>query len=226
MDWCVIQREHYAVLGPLISGFSHRLNNILGGVYGMAGFLSEKADDARQLRRLKIVEDGVKQAADVIDSLYYLSPDRDVQAEQISLTGFIEAYIARQEILQTVGFESGTDIDLKMSAELLTLMLDEALKNTVEHAGGEGAVVISVGNHAAGLPAGPFVMVSDDGCGCDTPMDELFLPFVTGKGRCDHAGLGLCRMAGIIWSFSQGWIAAKSTPGKGFQVCFGVPEVA
>lgn len=229
----LLETQRLRSVTTLVAGLSHNLNNILVGVLGYAGLLRIKLsalqhkDSAELARIADTIESSAHRASALIQQLRTFSQKSRFEAERISLNELVDEIIA----IIAPSFPKNIKIEKKTETELPKVKGDkEHLKQAVlnicinaKEAMPDGGVLkietytedINITEHPLQrLGKSIALKISDTGTGMDEGVrSRIYEPFFTTKSMLEHTGLGLSVTYNIIKEH-DGFIAAKSTPGK------------
>jgi signal transduction histidine kinase len=212
-------------IGTLAGGIAHNFRNILQAISGNIEYLDmEECDRGETKEILKLVQNSVEKAVDLINNLLQFSKKggrfdtADVDLSEV-ITGTYE--------LGKNLFDSKIEIRLDLEKGLFVKgnrsLLDQVFLNLFTNAkdampkGG----VITVEARKEGSTV--FASVSDSGIGMDKEVQErIFEPFFTLKEVGKGTGLGLSTCLGIIQQH-KGTIAVSSKPQKGSTFTISLP---
>ncbi len=226
------QAQKMEAVAQLAGGIAHDLNNILTVIQGHAALMgsavradSELSDSAEQIR----------QAADRAGTLArQLLVFGDRQLPRRRPVDLNEIARAMAEMLQRV---MGEDIQVQLAVEqraaftnadasLLELAILNLATNARDAMPEGGRLLIETAgvaidddsaHHASDARAGEFVClsVSDTGNGISPDaLPHIFEPFFTTKNATQGTGLGLANVRDIVRQH-EGWVEARSEPGRG-----------
>ncbi|HEY9665752.1 MAG TPA: PAS domain S-box protein [Coleofasciculaceae cyanobacterium] len=238
-----LRAQRLESLGTLASGIAHDLNNALTPMMMTAQLLETKLLDEQSQQWLRIMENNVKRAADLVKQV--LSFSRGLEGKRTSLEVWRLILEIEQIVKQT--FSRAIEIHSDFSKKNLwsicgnATQLHQVLMNlciNARDAMPEGGILeISAKNiwidesyARMNLDAkvGPYVVitVSDTGTGIPREIiDRIFEPFFTTKELGKGTGLGLSTVMGIIKSHG-GFVNVHSEIGKGTQFNIYLPVPA
>ncbi len=225
------QAQKMEALGRLAGGVAHDFNNLLSVILGYSSMqLSEGSMDAQARSRMEQIQKAGQSAAALTRQLLAFSHKEIAQPRVVDLNGLITNL---ERLLCRV---IGEDVEIRMDpgADLGRIKVDpgqmeQILMNLCVNArdamprGGRltlhtaNVMVTPDSTRFAGVPAGPFVLlsVSDTGIGMTPEVASLaFEPFFTTKSKGKGTGLGLSTVYGIVTQ-AGGHVQIESTPGAG-----------
>jgi nitrogen-specific signal transduction histidine kinase len=181
-----IQKGKLQSLGLVTQALTHELNNPLTGITELSKDLSkefdgETAEDLQEIakasdRCIKIIEDLKKFAS------------KKIEFERLDMSKVVMSSLTLTKVLtrnSSVGFEPEEDIWISGSATLLSQMIFNIIKNSIEAMDGGGSIDISV-RKEAGMAV---LLFEDTGPGLPQGMNEVSL-FGT-QNKVEGTGFGL-----------------------------------
>lgn len=230
----VHRAEKLESLGILAGGVAHDFGSLMRGVLENTRLvLKELPADSPVRRRTANIEQAVKQAYDLSQSLLACTGERTFDLRRHDLAGLAERSIEmiRASVPASVGFEldaapdlPGADVDETQMVQVLTNLLQNASEAIGEHG---GTIRIRIGTIRADrdflastylnqdLAPGDYLSleVRDDGCGMtEQQLARMFDPFFTTKAT--GRGLGLASLPAILRGHS-GDVLVESRAGDG-----------
>lgn len=217
----LLQTEKLAVVGQMIAGVAHELNNPLTAILGVSDLLRERATDAASRHQTELVQQQARRAANIVQSLLTFSRPSAAAQETIPLAELVQrALNLQQDALR----KNKIEVDLRAgpadlppvrgdSGQLLQVFLnlivnaEQAIREVRDH----GLLRVSLGR------AGDMLSISfeDDGAGVPPELlTKIFDPFFTTKRPGGGAGLGLTICLAIAKEHG-GTIEALNAPGGG-----------
>ncbi|WP_136810240.1 hybrid sensor histidine kinase/response regulator [Desulfosediminicola flagellatus] len=224
------QSQKMEMIGTLASGVAHDLNNILSGVVTYPQLIrTELPDDSPITKKLVLIEQAGKRAADVVSDLLTLARDVASVKEPTDVNRVITEFIDSPEWRTMVTPYPGVQIKTELNAEQAVVLFSPVhlrkcimnlLLNAVEASRHEGLVTIStsidteneVDEHSGTENKYLIITISDQGAGiAPEHLERIFEPFYTTKkmGR-SGSGLGLS----VVWNTikeHKGTITAQNT---------------
>ncbi|TCJ20243.1 HAMP domain-containing sensor histidine kinase [Parasulfuritortus cantonensis] len=229
----LIQADHLAALGRLISGVAHEVNNPLSNISSSAQILLEDGDSSGPEWRhemLAQIDAETVRAQRIVRSLLDYAREREFRRQPVPLKAALEETLLflRNDLPAGVGFRLDIPDDLVVPADKPRLQQAflNLLKNAVEAQTGPGEIRVAAAVRGADALPCPReqdehrapaeaveIEVRDHGQGI--PADVLahvFEPFYTTKSASQGSGLGLFIVREIVEEHG-GCIDAESVPG-------------
>jgi signal transduction histidine kinase len=233
--------ERMETLGRITSSFAHDLNNLLAAIGGNV---------ALAYRRMQ-PEDGSR--TQLSAALEGVSRGAQMAAQLLGFARQGPAELAEEDLCEQVGRMAELLRQSAQTCELRLLVPDaplvcavnkgefgRSLMNLVVNARDAmpsgGTLTIATGNFdvaewdlarpGAGLPPGPYVMLSvtDTGCGMSPEVRARILePFFTTKPAGKGTGLGLPTVCSIVQQ-AGGRITVETVPGRGSAFTIYLPQ--
>ncbi len=216
----VQQAEKMSVIGEMLSGVAHELNNPLASVVGFSQLLLAQSTDDGQRQRLALVAEEAQRARKIVANLLDVARTRPPETNHVPLADVVESVLA----LFAYAFRvDDIQAEWRPAADLPAVMgdrtrLQQILVNLISNAHHalrrapkprrlllsadqmEGRVRLEVRDNGTGIPA--------------AHLERIFAPFFTTKEAGVGTGLGLSICARIAKEHG-GSIHATSRPGEG-----------
>ena len=228
--------EKMEMIGAVVGGVAHDLNNILSGLVTYPELILLKMPQDSPFRKaLHTIHQTGKKAEAIVQDLLTLSRRGVACSDVVSMNDIVAAYLDSPEHHKIMSFNSKVQVMENLEEDLLNIVgspvhlsktLMNLVSNAVESMSGGGMLFISTENCYLDHPVqgydavreGDYVRltVSDTGTGIgEADREKIFEPFYTKKvmGR-SGTGLGLA----VVWSTvkdHQGYIQLKTEVGKG-----------
>ena len=201
------EREKLSVLGLLVSGVAHDLNNPLAGISGYTQLLREEEDDPRKADALDRILAEVQRCNQIVGDLLAFARRRPVEYGPVQVEPLVRASLQlRERPLERVGVRTHCDVQPGLPPLWASRhQLEQVLLNILVNA--EQAMRDSGGElhlRAALLPdADPEHHLQLDIHNDGPPIPEellprIFDPFFTTKGADEGTGLGLAISQRIV----------------------------
>jgi two-component system cell cycle sensor histidine kinase/response regulator CckA len=234
--------QRHELFAAIAGGIAHDLNNILAPITMAANLLGEQPLSEENSELVETIEHSAERGAAVIRQVLTFAHGSENCAVALQ-PRYIIREVAR---LAAEVFPPNIAIRADVPSTLWPIVGDpgeiqQALVNVLLNAREAmpegGHIAISAHNHPlAPLPAMPFfnpepgdfveIAIEDDGPGLDPDVaSRAWEPFVTTKGSGQGAGLGLCRVAGVMRSHG-GFGQLRARRGKGTRVSLFFPRLS
>ena len=225
----LLQSEKMALMGQVVAGIAHELNNPLTIVMGHTELMLHETVDDRLKQPLSRVHDGAQRASKIVRNLLTFARQQKPERKPTDINAVILKTVElRAYELKVNNIELITDLAPIPQTLADAHQLQQVFLNLIvnaEHAmlesRGKGRLTIrshAVDNHIE-------ISFHDDGPGIpEENLRRIFDPFFTTKAVGKGTGLGLSICQGIVAEHS-GRIAAFSTPGHGSRFTVELPVV-
>jgi two-component system, cell cycle sensor histidine kinase and response regulator CckA len=236
------QSQKMEAIGRLAGGIAHDFNNLLGVILGYTELAGRRlGDESAAAAPLEQIRKAAERAAALTGQLLAFSRKQVLMPEVLDLSAFIT------DLSTMLHRVIGEDVELvTVLHEGLGMVradrgqMGQALVNLAVNARDAmprgGKLVIEAENvelpgeqedAPAGLPPGPYVMLSigDTGCGMSAEvLGHIFEPFFTTKEQGKGTGLGLSMVYGFLKQ-SGGHVGVASAAGSGTTVRLYLPAL-
>lgn len=198
----LVKAEKLAILGEMIAGIAHELNNKLTPVLGYADMIStlELAEDKR--RWVAHLQSAAIGAKSIVESLLLFSR-KEQKSEFVPSDINVIVTNAVEFVSASLGCE-GVELEVRLHSGLPAVLADpfkieqvvaNILKNAYEVLNGHGKITVETSHDGEDV----FISIRDTGPGIPTGLrDRIFEPFFTTKPRGKGTGLGLSVCHGIV----------------------------
>lgn len=187
-DKRLTQAEKIQSLNTVVSSIAHEINNPLAIISGNLQILEARATDEKKKKKLRKAEAAIQRIATLIDEINFFSGIKDVTVLPLEFSLLLSNALSKvvpEDV--TVKIESIDDDSISSNQNLLTMSVENILKNSVEqfrHKGVSGEIVVRYFRE----PYYFVVEVIDNGGGVKEP-ERVFEPFYTTYN--EKKGLGL-----------------------------------
>lgn len=228
------------LFAAIAGGIAHDLNNILAPIAMAAGILGEQHLSDENVELVRTIEHSAERGAAVIRQVLTFAHGSD-NCEMLLQPHFVLREVARlaaEVFPPDIGMRSTIPTNLwpivgdpgEVQQSLINVLL-----NARDAIPDGGHIAVTAQNVTlAHLPSTPFfepepgdfveISVEDTGPGLERDLAErIWEPFVTTKGAGQAAGLGLCRVAGVLRSHG-GFGLVHARPGAGTKVSLFFPR--
>jgi two-component system NtrC family sensor kinase len=209
-----------ALMGQVVAGIAHELNNPLTIVIGNVQLLMMREVNQRNLQSLSRIRDGAERASKIVKNLLTFARQEKPERKPTDINAVL------RKTLELRAYElkvSNIEVSIELAEELPETMADphqlqQVFLNLIvnaEHAmltsHGKGLLRLSTRAESGKI----LVFFSDDGPGIPKEnLRRVFEPFFTTKAVGKGTGLGLSICQGIVDEHS-GRIDVESTVGRG-----------
>lgn len=229
------RQESLRLLGTMVSGLAHDLNNILSVITGNVDLiLEEDLEPGSRLReRLESMRKVGRDGAELVTRMRAFHSRESSECGDLVDTAVLVRFVARllEPRLASARMEEEREIDLKTdlvegaylrgSPSELREMLLNLLVNAIDAIEGSGSIRVVTRKRDGRL----LLRVSDDGTGMTPKVrEECTQPFFTTKGG-KGTGMGLAMVRSIVEEHG-GALSIESAPGAGTTVEVRLPLAA
>ncbi|MDQ2102423.1 hybrid sensor histidine kinase/response regulator [Azospirillum isscasi] len=227
------QRQRMEVMGRMMGGVAHEINNLLQPITLLTQELSDRHPDDADAPYLDMVLDCARKARRIIGDLLAFSRPGTHMAEPVTAGALVAATLPL--VCKAVGpgvvvnertDDAGSALVLRADRTAFAQVLLNLAGNAAAAMGGTGAIAVTLGLEPAdgAAPRRARITVADTGCGMEPAvLERAFEPFFTTKPVGQGTGLGLSVAYGLVKEMG-GDIALSSTPGAGTVATLLLPE--
>jgi signal transduction histidine kinase/CheY-like chemotaxis protein len=216
----LVQAEKMSVVGQLVSGVAHELNNPLAGVLGYSQLLLRMNVPDEVKRGLEKIESEADRCKRIVQNLLIFARKNKPQKRQVDLNAVVESVLELKEYqLKVDNVRVVKDLDPRLPQVMADSgQLQQVVMNIVHNAQQamnerDGEAVLSVRSRRE--DEGIHLEIADTGPGIPHEhLHRIFDPFFTTKEVGQGTGLGLSICYGIVEEH-RGRIWAESRAGGG-----------
>ncbi|MFZ5440313.1 MAG: sensor histidine kinase [Myxococcota bacterium] len=217
--------ERLAIIGKLVAGVAHEINNPLAYVASSTRFLkSEHSDEAERAEAWKDVEQGLARIQLIVDDLRLFARPEDRGSPCQPEHALEEALKVASARLNGVEVVRAFDVlpKVAMGEGRLVQVLVNLISNAADAVAGCPRRVVTVTGRAEGDVV--TLTVDDSGAGlAPEVLERIFEPWFTTKGRRGTGlGLALCRE---YVTLASGQLTASNHEGGGARFTLTLPVV-
>ncbi len=224
------QSEKLAIMGELLAGVAHELNNPLSVVLGRTALLRRVASGGPTEAHAEKIGRAAEQCARIVRSFLTLARQSPPERQEVAFAQVVK------EAVELLGYQlrvDGIDVTLDLAEDLPVLWADasqlhQVIVNLVvnaHHAMRSAAPPRRLALVARADPARQHVRLEARDTGPGIPLEiqaRIFEPFFTTKPPGQGTGLGLSLCRGIVESHG-GSIRVESQPGQGASFAIELP---
>ena len=220
--------EKMAVIGQLISGVAHELNNPLSSILILVETLLQDVRPAEDTEALTTIRDQARRSRAIVRDLLSSARGSPVRRERTCVRDLLRR-TARGLLPQVQDLGATLDVtideavpELSMDASAIAQVITNLVANAAQAAGEGGHVWLRAAPRGDHLD----IIVEDSGLGImPDAFPRLFEPFFTTKPPGVGMGLGLAVSRGIV-EVHQGTLMAENIPGRGARFTVSLPAPA
>ncbi len=223
----LIKQEKLAVMGEMVAGIAHELNNKLTPILGYVEMLSQKNPEEEINRPLELIHNAALGAKNIVESLLLFARQEKPRKEPCDVNEMLRVAL---DLVSPSFRTSFVEVKMDLHKELPKVMADRhqveqvlvnIIKNAFEAMPGGGEIIIKSFEKEGDV----MITISDTGPGVPNHiMAHIFDPFFTTKDRGKGSGMGLSICHGIIRE--HGGDIAVSSDGPGATFCIRLPAAA
>ncbi len=233
-----VHAQRMEAVGTLAAGLAHDMNNIIGGILGLAEVAAEECSETSVRADLDAIAREAVRAGELTRGLLAFSRRGQYRRAAVNLESVIddvEPLLSRMFGNRiTLERRGGADIVIDADAAQLEQAIVNLCINGVDAMDGRGVLTVSTAvafyddAQAAryGLAAGAFatITVRDTGRGMtESVRKQIFEPFFTTKPVGEGTGLGLAMVYGTVRGHG-GAIEVESEPERGSAFTIHLPQ--
>ncbi|MCX7836744.1 MAG: ATP-binding protein [candidate division WOR-3 bacterium] len=207
------KEKQLVFLGKIIGFIVHELRNPLATIKNCFYLLKEIKDENKKKTYLEMMEKGVEQIAQTVDTFLKISKGEEGEKEMIDVKDLISEIITEINIPSYIKIENSlNNIKVLGNKTQLKYIFKNIIKNSIESIKEKGLIKISYKEENNRLK----LIFSDNGCGIKKrELKKIFEPFYTTKEKGMGFGLSLVK---YLLELNKGEIKIFSQEGKGTDV--------
>ncbi|MBI5359382.1 MAG: response regulator, partial [Planctomycetes bacterium] len=216
----LIQSEKLSIIGQLIAGIAHELNNPLTTISGFSQLALEQKKPEKNMSYLEKIHTESMRCERIVKQLLIFARKHISEKSYVNINDIIQSIVNLKNYEWTVNkIEVTLNLDKKLHPTMADeFQLQQALLNIVLNAeqalsgfSQSGKLLIETSQEGTDI----LIKITDNGPGIPPEMHKtIFEPFFTTKPIGEGTGLGLSLCTNIVKDHN-GEISVKSTPGKG-----------
>jgi two-component system NtrC family sensor kinase len=216
------QNEKMTMLGTLLAGVAHELNNPLSVVIGQVAMLEQTAKEEAVLKRVERIQKATERCARIVRTFLAMARHRERQSTPVRVNELIET------VLELMAFQlrsADVHMELDLAGDIPEMMADadqvhQLMTNLVLNARQALASsaqprIIRIATRFDPRTDRLKLTVSDNGPGVPAELRQrIFDPFFTTKPAGEGTGIGLSLCSSIVRAHC-GTIGVSDNPGGG-----------
>lgn len=227
------QRQRMEVMGRMMGGVAHEINNLLQPITLLTEELSDRHAGDADGPYLDMVLDCARKARRIIGDLLAFSRPAKRATDPVTAGELMAATlplvckaIGPGVVLSERVGDAGAALTLRADRTAFAQVLLNLAGNAAAAVGGTGTIAVMLDLEPAdgAEPRRARITVADTGCGMEPEiLERAFEPFFTTKPVGQGTGLGLSVVYGLVKDMG-GDITLASTPGAGTVATVFLPE--
>ena len=217
----LVKAEKLALMGEMVAGIAHELNNKLTPILGFVELLRNEVQDDSSQTKMAAVHNAALGARKIVQSLLTFARKEKPRKKLIDINRIVDSSLTMvQSSFSTTGVEVVKELKpdiypVKVDSAQIEQVLVNLFKNGFEAMGERGRLTVQTfvsGNNVV-------IKVSDTGKGIPEEIRErIFTPFFTTKEDQGGTGLGLSICHGIITSHDGDITVHSGSDGTTFTI--------
>ncbi|HVB34610.1 MAG TPA: ATP-binding protein [Patescibacteria group bacterium] len=200
----LLQTDKLAVLGQMVAGITHELNNPLTTIMGYGHLLLERPLDEKSLTDVHRICQEAERAARIVRNLLMLAREAKLERSSVNLNEIVDRTLRLCSYdMRRAGIQVEAELDphlpntsanpVQLQQVVLNLLVNS--QQAIAEAGRAGRIALRTRHGASHV----FLQIEDNGPGIAPYLQSrIFEPFFTTKPVGVGTGLGLSIIAGIL----------------------------